>query len=82
MFEVALEGDLLHVPGPTSVKRHHERSTHVTWDTSPRRTARVHLTALRILLQRGRDRSVPLAAALVVRRWVGYVAMDRHRRRR
>jgi hypothetical protein len=82
MFEIALEGRLLHVPGPISVKRFHAGSTHMGWSTGPVRTARLHLLALGLLVRRGRDRSLPWAAALIVRRWVGYVAMDRARRRR
>jgi hypothetical protein len=80
MFEIALEGTLRHVPGQVSLKRHHPGSTHDHWSTAPTRTARLHATALGILLRRGRDRTLPWALALVGRRWVGWVVMDLKRR--
>ena len=80
MFEVALCGRLLHVPGTTFDKRFHEASTHIAFSTSPSSAVRFHLSALRALAERGRDRTVPWAAVIVLRRLVGFLVMDTRRR--
>ncbi|MGK2946930.1 MAG: hypothetical protein ACSLFP_00010 [Acidimicrobiales bacterium] len=73
VFEVALCGPLVHVPGVECTKRFHGGSTHQRWSIAPWRTGRLHLVALWVLARRGRDRTVPRAAAVIVRRWWAFV---------
>lgn len=77
VFEVALCGPLLHVPDVACTKRFHAGSTHQRWSIAPWRTGRLHLVALWVLVRRGRDRTVPLAATLLLRRWWAFVAAYR-----
>jgi GT2 family glycosyltransferase len=80
MLEVALSGGLVHVTGVVSHKRFHPDSAHASWRATPGRTLRLHLEALAILWRRGRDRTLPVAALLVARRWLGYLVMAGRRR--